>query len=221
MFTKEIFLNPFIELWNGVVAILPRLIIALIVFSLGWLVAKVVYRAIVKLGNKLNIDEVVKPMAGAVEKAGYKLKIGKTIAFLVKWFVIIGTLVIALDILGLQTTKGLLVGIIAYIPQVIIAIFVLLAGVALANFTKKVIKGSTSMLHVKSAGFLANLARVTLIVFTVLIALNIIGFNSAIINALFMGTIAMVALAGGLAFGLGGQKAAAEVIEDIKESMYK
>ena len=221
MFTKEMFISPFAELWNGIVAILPKLIVAIIIFTIGWLVAKIIYKAIIKLGNSLKIDEAVKPMAGAFEKVGYSLKIGKAIAFLVKWFVIIGALVIALDILGLSTTKGLLIGIVAYIPQVIIAIFVLLAGVSLANFTKKVIEGSTKVFNVKSAGFLANLARVTLIIFTILISLNIIGFNSQIINILFMGAVAMIALAGGLAFGLGGRDAAAKAIEDFKHSMHE
>lgn len=221
MFTKEMFLSPFAELWNGIVTILPKLVIAIIIFTIGWLIAKIIYKVIVKFGKKLKLDEAVKPMAGAFEKAGYTLSIGKTIAFLVKWFIVIGSLVVSLDLLGLQTTKGLLTGIIAYIPQVIIAIFVLIAGVALANFVKKIIKGSTAVLNVKSAGFLANLARIALIIFTVLISLNVVGFNSEIINILFMGAVAMSAIAGGLAFGLGGQKAAAEAIEDMKKSMHK
>lgn len=220
MFTKEIFLSPFADLWSGIVIILPKLILAIVIFTLGWLIAKVVYKVIVKLGEKLKIDEAVKPMAGAIEKAGYTLKIGKSIAFLVKWFIVIGSLIISLDLLGLNTTRSLLAGIIAYIPQVIIAIFVLLAGVSLANFTKDIIKGSTALLNVKSAGFLANIARVTLVIFTILISLNIIGFNSEIINILFMGAVAMIAIAGGLAFGLGGQRAAAEAIEDMKKSMH-
>ena len=127
MFTKETFISPFADLWNGVVAVLPKLIIAIIVFTIGWVVAKVVYKLIVKLGNKLKIDDAVRPMVGAIEKAGYKLSIGKSVAFLVKWFIVIGSLVVALDFLGLETTKGLLTGIISYIPQVIIAIFVLMA----------------------------------------------------------------------------------------------
>lgn len=221
MFTKEVFLSPFADLWNGIVAVLPRLVVAVVIFTIGWLIAKVVYKAIIKVGKKLKLDEAVKPMAGAIEKAGYSLKIGKSIAFLVKWFIVIGSLIIALDLLNLGTTKGLLAGIISYIPQVIIAIFVLVAGIALANFIKKLIKGSTSVLNVKSAGFLANLSRITLIIFTVLISLNVIGFNSEVINILFMGAVAMIALAGGLAFGLGGQKAAAEAIEDVKRTINK
>ena len=77
------------------------------------------------------------------------------------------------------------------------------------------------MLNVKSAAFLSNLARVAIMVFTVLIALNVMQVNSATINTLFTGFVAMFALAGGLAFGLGGQKAAAEAIEDIKSAMHK
>ena len=221
MFTKEIFLNPFIDLWNGVVATLPRIIVALVVFILGWVIAKVVYRLVVKFAKAIKIDEAVKPMAGAIERAGYKLQIGKVIGFLAKWFIVIGALVISLEFLGLQTTKGLLIGIIAYIPQVVIAIFVLMAGMIVADFVKKLVQGSTKMLNVKSASFLANLAKTTVVIFTALISLNVIGFNSEVINILFMGAVAMVALAGGLAFGLGGRDAAADAIKDIKESMHK
>ena len=221
MFTKEVFLNPFSDLWSGIVVFLPKLLIALLVFILGWVVAKIVYKAIVKLAKTLKVDERVKPMAGAIERAGYKLKVGNIIGFLVKWFIIIGALTISLELLGLQSTKGLLIGIIAYIPQVVIAIFVLMAGIVVADFVKKIVQGSTKMLNVKSATFLSNLAKTTVVIFTALVSLNVIGFNSEVINILFMGTVAMVALAGGLAFGLGGQKAAAEAIEDIKSSMHK
>ncbi len=215
------FFNPFISLWNGIIAVLPKLIVAIIVFVIGWIIAKIIYKALIKIGKSLKLDELVKPMAGAFEKAGYKLSLTKAIAFLVKWFVAIGFLVVALDVLGLQTTKLLLLGIIAYIPQVIIAIFVLIAGVVLANFTKKLIQGSTKVLRVKSATFLSNLARVVIIVFTALIALDIIGLKSQFINILFIGVVAMFALAGGLAFGLGGRDAAAKLLEKFYDSMNK
>jgi len=221
MFTKEVFLNPFSELWSGILVFIPKFIVALVVFIIGWVIAKVVYKAIVKLAKTLKIDEKVRPMAGGIERAGYKLKIGNVIGFLVKWFIVIGALTIALDLLGLESTKGLLIGIIAYIPQVVIAIFVLMAGMAVADFVKKLVQGSTKMLNVKSATFLSNLAKTTVVIFTALLSLNVIGFDSEIITILFMGAVVMIALAGGLAFGLGGQKAAAEAIEDIKASMHK
>lgn len=222
MITKEILLNPFMELWFGVMHVLPRLLIALAIFFIGWFVAKVVYRAIVKFSRTLKLDELTKPLAGAFERAGYKLDIGKIIAFLLKWFVIVGTTIISLEILDLAGIANLLKGIVTHtIPQVIVAVIILVAGITLADFVKKLVKGSTKMLNVRSAGLLANIARVAIIVFTTLVALDILGVDALIINALLMGVIGMLALAGGLAFGLGGQKAAAEFIEDTKETMHK
>ena len=221
MLTKEMLFNPFIVLWQQTVVLLPRIILALIIFVFGWFVAKLVYKLIVKIAKKVKLDEAVKPFIGAMERSGYKFSLGKVIAFLVKWFLIIAFLIVALDVLQLQGTKVILIGLISYIPQVIIAILVLLAGVALAEFTKKLVLGSAIFFDVKSATFFANLARAIIIIFTVLISLDILIPNSAIIGTLFTGAVFMIALAGGLAFGLGGKEAARDAIEDMKQSMKK
>lgn len=221
-FTQETFLYSFLKLWNGIISIIPNLLGAIIIFILGWFVGKLAYKAILKISHALKIDEATKPLSGTFERAGYKLHFGKVIGTLVKWFIVIGSLVISLEILGLSGVASLLLGIVVVrIPQVIIAILILLAGILVANFVKKLILGSTQMLNVKSAAFLANLARIAIIVFTVLIALNTIQVDSNTINTLFIGFVAMFALAGGLAFGLGGQKAAAQAIEDAKAAMRK
>ncbi len=221
MLTKEMLLNPFIVLWRQTVILLPKILLALIVFILGWFIAKLVYRLIVKISKKIKLDDAMKPIAGAMERSGYHFSLGRVIAFLVKWFIIIAFLIVALDILHLQGTKIILISLINYIPQVVISILILLAGVALADFTKKLVLGSALFFSVKSATFFANLAKVVLIVFTVLVSLDILIPNSAIINTLFTGVVFMVALAGGLAFGLGGKEAARDAIEDMKESMKK
>ncbi len=219
MLTKEMFVNPFVMLWGQVVAYLPKIIVAIAIFLIGWFIAKVVYRIIVKLAKKVKLDEALKPVAGVVEKSGYRFSLGKIIAFLVKWFIIIATLLVTLDILGLQGTKAVLIGLIIYIPQVIISVFILIAGIALAEFTKNLVQGSANFLNVKSAALLANVARVILIIFAVLVSLDLLIPNSAIINTLFTGVVFMFALAGGLAFGLGGRDAAKEAIETFKRDM--
>jgi len=128
---------------------------------------------------------------------------------------------LTLDIMGLNSTRELLTGIIAYIPQVIIAVLVLFAGFLLADFVKKIIKGSTKMLNFKSAAMLGNIARVAILVFTVLIVLNLLGIGREIVNIILIGFVSMMALAGGLAFGLGGTTAAAKAIEDAKHALHK
>ena len=217
----EVLTQPFVDLWGSLVEGLAYLVPALIVFAIGLFVAKVVYKALVKLFSASKVDDLVKPFAGAVERAGYKLSIGNVIGWLAKWFIIIASLMISLDIMGLDSTRGLLTGIISYIPQVIIAVLVLFAGFLLADFSKKIIKGSTKMLNFRSAAMLGNIARVSILVFTVLIVLNLLGIGREIINILLIGFVAMIALAGGLAFGLGGRDAAAKAIEQAKSNLHR
>ncbi|MCI5050883.1 MAG: hypothetical protein MRY57_01085 [Candidatus Pacebacteria bacterium] len=220
MFTSEMFVEPFADMWAQVALFVPKFVFALIVFIVGMLIAKSLYKLIVKaFGTKL--DKMMRPLAGAVERAGYKLRVGHIIGWLVKWFFIIVTLIISLDILDLDTLQVFLRGIVAFIPQVIIATFVLFAGYILGDFVKKLVKGSTKMLNFKSAAMLGNIARTVVIVFAVVIALNQVGVGAVLINTLLTGFVAMVAIAGGLAFGLGGKEAAKEAIEHVKSAMHK
>jgi hypothetical protein len=220
---SEIYTQPFIELWTTVAVGLPRIVLALLVFIIGWIVAQLLYKVVAKVLTSLKIDEALAStgLAKLVERAGYRLNVGKFIGFLVKWFFVIAFLIISLDLLGLDSTKDLLTGIVSYIPQVILAAFVLFVGFIVADFTKKLVKSSTKMVNFKSAAMLGSIARIAIIVFTVLIVLNMLGIGQAIINTLFIGVVAMLALAGGLAFGLGGRDAAAKAIEDFKDSIHK
>lgn len=220
---QEILLDPLNRLWETVAMGLPKLILAIIIFVIGWILAGLVYKLLVKVSKSLRLDHILKPtgLPQAVERTGHKFSVGAVLGFLVKWFIIITFLMAALDTLGLQSTTGLLTGIINYIPQVIIAVLVMLAGVALAGFVKKLVMGSTKMLNVKSAGVLSNVAKVAVLVFTVIIVLNLLGIGRELINVLFIGAVSMIALAGGLAFGLGGRDAAARAIQKAQDGLHR
>ena len=77
------------------------------------------------------------------------------------------------------------------------------------------------MLNFKSAAMLGNIARIVIIVFAVLVALRTVGVASDLIYILFVGIVGMIALAGGLAFGLGGRDAAKEAIENAKRNLHR
>jgi len=214
------FIQPFVDIWAQVATFVPKFIAAILVLLIGMIIAKTLYKLIVKaLGSK--VDAMVLPLAGAIERAGYKLRVGHIIGWLVKWFFIIVTLIIALDILGLDQVQSFLTYIALYIPRVIIAAFVVFAGYVLGDFAKKLVKGSTKMVNFKSAAMLGNLTRTVVIIFACIIALEQVGIGASIIQTLFTGFVAMIAIAGGLAFGLGGKEAAKDAIHDAKQAMHK
>jgi small-conductance mechanosensitive channel len=220
MFSSEMFIQPFVDIWAQVATFVPKFIAAILVLLIGMIIAKTLYKLIVKaLGSK--VDAMVLPLAGAIERAGYKLRVGHIIGWLVKWFFIIVTLIIALDILGLDQVQSFLTYIALYIPRVIIAAFVVFAGYVLGDFAKKLVKGSTKMVNFKSAAMLGNLTRTVVIIFACIIALEQVGIGASIIQTLFTGFVAMIAIAGGLAFGLGGKEAAKDAIHDAKQAMHK
>lgn len=221
--TTDILLEPLHAMWLTIAINAPKIIFSIIVFVLGWILAQLIYKLIVKLISKLKLDSFLRPtgLNRIVEKAGYELNTAKVIAFLVKWFIIIIFLQVSLDILELYNVKDLLGGIINYIPQVILSIFILFIGFVAADLTKKIVRASTKMFNFKLSGLMGNIARIAVIVFSLLITLNLLGIGAFIVNTLFTGFVAMLALAGGLAFGLGGQKAAAELLEKVKSEMHK
>lgn len=220
MFSSKIFIQPFTDIWLQIALFVPKFIVAIIVIIIGMIIANTLYKIIVKaFGCKL--DDMIRPLAGIIERAGYKLRVGHIIGWLVKWFFIVVTLIIALDILDLNQVQEFLIFIALYIPRVVIAAFIVFAGYVLGDFAKKLVKGSTKMVNFKSAAMLGNLARTVVIIFACIIALEQVGIGTIIIQTLFTGFVAMIAIAGGLAFGLGGRDAAKEAIEDIKTSIHK
>ena len=221
--TNDIYVRPFLELWSAIAYNLPRVVLAIVVFLIGWIIAHLIYKVVVKLIKGLKIDRALEPtgLATAFRRAGHPLNVGKVIGFLVKWFIIIAFVVLVLDLLELDTIKQLLMGIVSYIPQVILAAFVLFVGFIAADFVKKLVAGSSKMLNFKSSALLGSITRVAILVFTILIVLNMLGIGQEIVNILFIGIIGMLSLAGGLAFGLGGRDAAAKAIEDFKHEMHK
>ncbi len=220
MSIQQFFVDAFQSLVNGVVDILPKLFLAIFVFIIGWVFARLVYRLVIKFANITKLNALAKPLNHFFERSGYKMNLGKLIAFLLKWFIVIGSLVVSLQILNLPV-KNLLIEFMRFGIKVIFGILILVVGITLADFVKKLVKGSTKILNVRSAGLLANIAKITIIIFTVIFTLDFVGVDTAVINTLYIGVVSMFTLAGGLAFGLGGQRAAAELIDDIQESLHK
>ena len=150
-------------------------------------------------------------------RAGMKLSVGGFLGGLVRWFIVAVFLMTSLEIVGLTQVNDFLRNVvIAYLPQVIIASIILIIATVISDAMKRVVEGSAKAAGVRSANLLGTITRYAIWIFAFIIALSELGIAGSFMQILFTGIIAMLAIAGGLAFGLGGKEAAARAIEKVQ-----
>ena len=218
----DAFTASFQGLLGGLVAFIPNVIFALLIFVLGWLVGAALGRIVAQIVQSLKIDVALKntPLNEGVERAGFTLDSGAFLGSLVKWFVIIVFLVASLDVLGLaQVNIFLQTVVLSYLPKVIIAVLIVLVGALVAELAKDIVAGSAKAAKIHSANFAGSIAKWAIWIFAILAALDQLQVASSFVQTLFTGVVVAVSLAVGLAFGLGGQEAAARYIERIRSEI--
>ena len=200
----------------------PKFIIALIIFIIGMVVASVIGKFIAKIISSLKVDSALQSMGvgDLLSKAGFNLDSGKFVGELVKWFLIIVFLVASIDILGLSDVNDFLKNVVLnYLPNVIIATLILVAGAFIARAMQRIIVGSAKAAGVPSTHFLGGITKWAIWIFAILAALYQLGIAGAFAQTILTGFMAMIAIAGGLAFGLGGKDAAAQYIDKLRKDI--
>ncbi|MDB5189570.1 MAG: small-conductance mechanosensitive ion channel [Parcubacteria group bacterium] len=213
--------NSLQSLFWGLVQFIPNLIVALVIFIVGWLVGAGLGRLVAQVVAAIKVDQALRAagVEKVVERAGFTLNAGAFLGFLVKWFFIIVFLVASLDVLGLTDVTAFLRGVVlTYIPQVIVAVLILLVAAVIAEAAQRVVAGSARAAGLNAANLLGTIARWAIWVFAILAALDRLGI-SPLVQTLFTGVVVAVSLAFGLAFGLGGQQAASRYIERVRDEI--
>lgn len=212
----------FADIWAGAVAFLPTLIAALVIFIIGWIVGSVVDRLIMHLVKVIKLDTALEQagFGAVVKRAGMNLNSGAFIGGLVKWFIIVAFLVASIEVLGLEQVNVFLQQVVLlYLPQVIVAVLMLLVGIVIADVLSKIVVSSARAANVKSSNVLGAITKWAIWIFALLAALVQLGIAVGFIQTLFTGVVVALSLAFGLSFGLGGQEAAARYIEKIREEI--
>lgn len=218
----DVLIASFSELWGGVVAFVPQLVVALIVFVVGWVIAIALGKVVDQIVRALKVDMALKSLGieEPLGRAGWKLDSGAFVGGLVRWFFILVFVLAAADVLGLsQVTEFLRSVVLTYIPQVIVASLILVAAALLADLAHHVVEGSAKAAHLPSAGFLGGVAKWAIWIFALMAALYQLGIAGPLVQTLFTAFVAMLALAGGLAFGLGGKDTAARYLDRLREDI--
>lgn len=208
-------------LWFGFVQFAPRLIVAIIFFIIGWFLGSLIARAIEQVFNTLKIDNLFKSIGveNFFKKAGVNLNTGYFIGQVVRWFIIIAFLLPSLNLVGLNDVSAFLgSSVLGFLPQVVIAAFVLIIAAVVSEGLSKAVLATAKAMDLKAANMFATVAKYAVWIFAIIIALGKLGLGDYM-SILFSGIIAMLALAGALAFGLGGRDAAAKFIDRLGEEV--
>ena len=215
----EVFTMSLQGLWLGFISFVPSLLVAIIVFIIGWVVAGIVGKALKQVIDALKVDKLF-ASAGAEEalsRAGFKLSVGGFLGEVVRWFIIIVFLMTSLEVVGLSQVNSFLRDVVlTYIPQVVIAALILLVASVLADAAARVVAGAAKATNVRASALLGSVAKYSIWVFAFIVAFAQLGIAPQFMQILFTGLVAGLALAGGLAFGLGGKEAAARAIEHLR-----
>jgi len=218
----NVLLMSFQNLWDGVISFLPKLIVALIIFIAGWIIAVALGRLISQLIRTLKVDRALQAIGiePVLSKAGFKLDTGMFIGGLIKWFFIIVFLVASVDVLGLSQVNVFLSNVVLlYLPNVIVAALILVVAAYLADIAKRIVVGSAKAADVPSAGTFGGIVKWAIWIFAILAALYQLGIAGVFAQTIFTGFVAMLAIAGGLAFGLGGKDAASQYVEKLRKDL--
>lgn len=217
----EVITASFQTLWAEFIGFLPGLLGAVIIFIIGWAVAVALGKLAAQVIRLLRIDQILEKMGfeRALDRTGLKLDSGKFIGELVKWFLIIVFLMAAVDILGLVQVTEFLKQVLFYIPRIIVAVLILLVAVMVADFLQRLVRASVEAAELKSANFLGAVTKWSVLIFALLAALIQLGIARSLIQTIFTGLVAALAIGFGLAFGLGGKDLASQLLAKLKNEV--
>lgn len=199
---------------------LPGFIGGLLVLLLGLIIGAVVYRVVLGFLRALQIEHFL-ARYGVAKIEGHQVPWAEILAELLRWTVIIIFLVPALESWRLNAVNLVLSRVILYIPNVIVAVVLALVGLVFAKIAYRLSYSASGSLGKNSAHVIALVARWSILVFIAFLVLHQLGVAQELLRILFAGIVIMFALAGGLAFGLGGQGVARDLLESVAERFKK
>lgn len=212
----ETLMASFRDAFSMILGAIPRILGFIFVVAIGWFVSTILARAVTGLLRAIRFDELARKsgLADFLAKMGTGTDSAGVVAGLVKWLVRIVVLLVAFDVLGLPAVSDVMRQLLLWLPNLVVAIFVLFIGGIAARALGNIVRGATAESGFSNPETLANVVRTAVWAFAIVVAINQLGIATNLINTLFTGFVGALAVALGLAFGLGGRDLASRTLEN-------
>lgn len=209
---------------NGVSVLfsfIPAIIGAVILLLIGWIVATIIKNVLVRVLRAVHFDQAMDHagVGSFLQRGGVRMDAADVLATVVYWFVFLIFIVAAANALAVPAITGILNAIVLWLPQLFVALLVVIVGMLLARVVGDIVRDAAQGAGLQGARFLAGITRVAILAFAFIIALSQIGVGAVIVQELFAAAVFGIALALALAFGLGGRDTAKNIVDSWYGSM--
>lgn len=211
-------IEPLFSIWNSIVNIVPGLVGAIVVLVFGYLVGVLFGRFVQEVLDRAKAEKWLVEKTNLVAVLGY-FKLSKFVALITKWYVFILFLPPAASIVQLAPLATFLLALASWVPSVIAATLLALIGLMSAKYVEKKISETKA----KAADLVGSVAKVIIVIFTVLLVLDQVGVRVAVAQTSFLiilaGVMLGIALMTGIGFGLAFKEEASHIIKDVKKKL--
>lgn len=197
------------------IGFLPSLVGAILVLVLGWILSGLLASLIERVLRTIGFERAANSTGinGFIQRGGSGWTASRVVAEIVKWFIRLVAIQAAAQILGMERISEVINAILLWLPNLVVALAIVVVGALIARFVGGVVRASTSEMGLGNPDLLGGAARYGIIAFAVVAAVDQLGIAETVVNTLFVMTLGALALAFGLAFGLGGQQVAAQMTQ--------
>lgn len=205
------------SMWESFLLYLPNLVVGLILLIFGWFIATGFGKIITQILKRAKFDDLLETedWKAAMRKAKIDFHASKFVGLIVKWVIYIFFIWSAVGVFGLGYFTEFMGDVIRYIPNVIVASLIFVVTVMLADFLSKIIIVATERAKFKYTDLAGEIARWSIWIFAGFAILIELGIAKEMLSTLFTGIVALLVIAGGIAFGLGGKEIAADFLRKI------
>jgi hypothetical protein len=208
------------EALQNFLGFLPALVGAILILVLGWIIAGLLAALVERVLKTVGFERAANTtgISSFIQRSGSSWTASAIVAEIVKWFIRLIAIQAAASVLGLNQISQIINAILLWLPNLVVAIAIIVIGALIARFVAGLVRGTTCQMGFSNAELLGNVAHYAILVFAVIAAVDQLGIAETVVNTLLIGLVATVVLAAGLAFGLGGQQTAARITEGWYES---
>jgi hypothetical protein len=211
----DMFVDATREFLHQTAAFLPKLLLALLVVAVGWLIAKAARFAVERALRAINFH-VLTERAGTdnfLKQAGMSGDTTTLFGLVAFWLVVLSALIMAFNGMGLTYIPELLGRAVLFAPKLLIAMLIMVFGAYFAGIVGNAVENYCADARIADADVLGRLVRSAIMLFVVMIALSQVEVGGDIVQRTFLIILAGLMLAIALAFGLGGKEWAASLLQ--------